>query len=355
MRKFEALNHTMAASGTNITFDALRRQLANGQYAPVYLLHGEEGFYIDEILADFERIIPAEDKEFNQYTLYAPQVEPGRVMDICMGVPMMADRQLVILKEAQSIKSDQLNRLHRYVSSPSPSTILVICVRGATTKAKDLLAAVKAKGVVFESKKGMPWELPKQVEQLVAARGMRAGQKAIGMLCDFIGADLSRVNNEIVKLAGLLGRGAEITPEAIERNIGYSKDFNSFELVDAVAAGDMAKSIRIANYFASNTRNGQLYTVASSLFSLFADLITAVYTKDKSDENLMQVLGIKKLALRRLRVAMQRYNAFQVIEIMDAIRRFDAMSKGIGSRRPASELLQELLYHIFTAPGKLPY
>lgn len=345
----------MASPATNISFEALRRQLANGQYAPVYLLHGEEGFFIDELLADFERIIPDEDKEFNQYTLYAPQVEPGRVMDICMGVPMMADRQLVILKEAQSIKSDQLNRLHRYASSPSTSTILVICVRGATAKAKDLLAAVKAKGVVYESKKAMPWDLPKMVEQLVSTRGMHAGQKAVGMLCEFIGADLSRINNEIVKLADLLGHGAEITPEAIERNIGYSKDYNTFELVDAVAAGDVSKSMRIANYFASNTRNGQLYVVASSLFGLFADMITAVYTKDKSDENLMHTLGIKKMALRRLRTAMQRYNAFQVIEIMDAIRRFDAMSKGVGSRRPAAELLQDLLYHIFTAPGKLPY
>lgn len=346
----------MSGTSANISFDAVRRQIRNGQYAPVYLLHGEEGYFIDELLKDFDRIIPEEDKEFNQYTLYAPQVEPGSVMDLCMSVPMMAERQLVILKEGQAVRSDQLNRLHRYVTSPSPSTILVICVRGAVAKGKELLAAVKANGVIFESKKIRDYELPKYVYQLVTERGMRADQKAIGMLCDFVGADLSRLSNEIGKLVDILGKGAEITPEAIERNIGYSKEFNSFELVDAVAARDVAKSMRIAGYFAANPKAAPMVLVASGLFSLFADLMTAVYTPDKSDDGLMRALSLNyKAALRRIRLGLQNYNAFQIIEILDAIRRFDAMSKGNGSRQPATALFHDLLYHIFTAPGKLPF
>lgn len=346
----------MATASANISFDALRRQLANGQYRPVYLLHGEEGYYIDELLKDFDRIIPEEDKEFNQYTLYAPQVEPGSVMDLCMSVPMMGERQLVILKEGQAVRADQLNRLHRYVSSPSPTTIFVICVRGAAAKGKELLAAVKAKGVIFESKKVRDYELPRVAEQMVRDKGMRAGQKAVGMLCDFIGADLSRMSNEIGKLATILGKGAEISPEAIERNIGYSKDFNSFELVDAVAARDVAKSMRIADYFASNPKAAPMVLVAAGLFSLFADLMTAVYTPDKSDDGLMKALSINyKMALRRIRTGLANYNAFQIIEILDAIRRFDAMSKGNGSRQAAPLLFHDLLFHIFTAPGKLPY
>lgn len=346
----------MANASANISFDAIRRQLANGQYAPVYLLHGEEGYYIDELLKDFDRIIPDDEKEFNQYTLYAPQVQPGSVMDLCMNVPMMSERQLVILKEGQSVRADQLNRLHRYVSAPSPSTILVICVRGAVAKGKELLAAVKAKGVIFESKKVREYELPRIVEQLVRDRGMTAGQKAVGMLCDFIGADLSRLSNEIGKLSTILGKGAEITPDSIEHNIGYSKDFNSFELVDAVAARDVAKSMRIAEYFGSNPKAAPMVLLASGLFSLFADLMTAVYTPDKSDDGLMRALSINyKMALRRIRLGLANYNAFQIIEILDAIRRFDAMSKGNGSRQPAASLFHDLLFHIFTAPGKLPY
>lgn len=345
----------MAPSPT-ITFDALRRQLANGQYAPVYLLHGEEGFYIDELVKDFEKIIPDEDKEFAQYTLYAPQVEMGAVMDLCMSVPMMTERQVVILKEAQAVRADQLNRLHRYAASPSPSTILVICVRGAQAKGKDLIAAVRnCGGVNFEAKKVRDYQLPGVIASMVREKGMRAGDKALEMLGDFIGSDLSRLHNEIAKLSDILGRGAEITPESIERNIGYSKDFNTFELVDAVAARDMVKSWRIADYFESNPKAAPMVLVAAGLFNLFADLVIAVWTPDRSDKGLTEALGLRNsFALRRIRLAMANYNAYQIIEILDALRRFDAMSKGNGSRQGAAPLFRDLLYHIFTAPGTLP-
>lgn len=339
-----------------VTFDSLRRRLANGQYDPVYLLHGEEGFYIDELVKEFEKIIPADDKEFAQYTLYAPQVEPGAVMDLCMSVPMMSDRQVVILKEAQAVDANWINRLQRYVLNPSPTTILVICVRGAQAKGKDFLAAIKQTGAVcFESRKLWDYQLPAVIAGLVADKGMRAGDKAVKMLADFIGTDLSRLHNEIAKLADILGRGAEITPEAIERNIGYSKDFNTFELVDAVAARDEAKCWRIAAYFAANPKAVSMVLVCSALFGLFSDLVIAIWTPDRSDDGLKKALGLKNaFALRRLRLALSHYNAYQIIEIIDALRRFDAMIKGNGSRQAAPDLFRDLLFHIFTAPGKLP-
>ena len=343
------------APAQTITFDALRRQLANRQYAPVYLLHGEEGYYIDALVKEFEKIIPDEDKEFNQYTLYAPQVEPGAVMDLCMSVPMMSERQLVILKEAQAVRADQLNRLHRYAASPSPSTILVICVRGAQAKGKELIAAVKDKGVIFEAKKVRDYEMPSHAATLVRDMGMKAGAKAVGMLCDFIGADLSRMHNEIGKLSAILGAGAEITPEAIERNIGYSKDYNSFEFLDALAARDTAKAWRIADYFAANPKAAPIVLLTSGIFSLFADAMVAVYTPDKSDKGLMAALSLNRaIFLRRVRAVLANYNPFQIIEILDTVRRFDAMSKGNVSRQPATALFRDMLYHIFTAPGKLP-
>ena len=345
----------MAPTSTAISYEALRRQLAGKQYAPVYLLHGTEGFFIDSVVKEFEKIIPEEDKEFNQYTLYGSQVEPGVVMDLCMSVPMMSDMQVVFLKEAQAMRSDQLDRLARYVDSPSPSTILVICVRGAECKSKELKKAIKGRGVEFLTPRIYDNKLPQYVADIVAQRGMRAGQKAVSMLCEFIGADLSRVYNEVGKLADILGRGAEITPESIERNIGVSKDYNMFELTEAIAARDDARAWRIIAYFEANPKAAPLPPLLTSIFGLFANIMISYYTPDRSPANMKKVLGTNNgFEVNRVLRAMQLYSAFQVIEIVDAIRRTDAMSKGCGSRQPAIALLRDLVFHIFTATGKLP-
>ena len=132
-----------------VTYDSLCRQLAAGQFAPVYLLHGEEGYYIDDLVRRFESILSEEEREFNLHVLYAPEVEPGAIMDLCMQYPMMADRQVVIVKEAQAVSADRINKLYRYVSSPVNTTVLVICFRGVQAKGKELLAAVRSKGVNF--------------------------------------------------------------------------------------------------------------------------------------------------------------------------------------------------------------
>lgn len=338
------------------TFDSVKRRLAAGTYAPVYLLHGEEGYYIDRLVKEFDRVIPEEDKEFNQYVLFGAQVEPGAVADLCMSIPMMSDRQLVILKEAQVMRADQLNRLARYVASPSPSTILVICVRGAKCKATELVSAIKKHGgEVFESPKVPDYKLMPHVEAIVHNLGMSAGQKALDMLCEFIGSDLSRMHNEVAKLAHILGSGSEITPDAIERNIGFSKDFNSFELIDAIAARNMAKAWRIVGYFESNPKAAPMPMLVGSLFNLFADMMVAVYLPgDKSVNGLMKSMSLSYPAAMKLTTVLRNYNAFQAIEILDAIRRFDAMSKGNGSRQPAIALLRDLIFHIATAPGRLP-
>lgn len=345
----------MAPASSAITYEALRRQLANRQYAPVYLLHGTEGYFIDSLVKEFERIIPEEDKEFNQYTLYGSQVEPGAVMDLCMSVPMMSDMQVVFLKEAQSMRADQLERLARYAENPSPTTILVICVRGVECKSKELKKAIKGHGIEFVTPKIYDSKLPMYVADIVAQRGMRAGQKAVSMLCEFIGADLSRVYNEVGKLADILGRGAEITPESIERNIGVSKDYNMFELTEAIAARNEVRAWRIIAYFEANPKAAPLPPLLAGIFGLFANIMIAIYTPDRSIDNMKKVLGTNNgFEVNRVLRAMQLYNAFQVIEIVDAIRRTDAMCKGRGSRQPSAALLRDLVYHIFTAQGLLP-
>lgn len=345
-------NHDMATA--TATYDSICRQLASGDYAPVYLLHGEEGYYIDALVDRFEQILPEDEREFNLHVLYATQVEPGAVMDLCCRYPMMADRQVVILKEAQAIPAARLNQLHRYAASPSPTTILVICCRGAQAKGKELLAAVRSKGVNFESKKLSDYNAPAVIAGFIRDRGLNADQKALEMLRDYVGTDLSRLYNEIEKLTTALGAGATVTPDAVERHIGMSKDYNNFELVDAIALKDATKVFRIAEYFRSNPKNNPLVLSTATIFAFFADLMAAFYCKDKSDAGLMSELKLRSpFQLRRFRAGMQRYNAFQVIEIISAIRRYDAMSKGVGSRQPDHQLFRDLLYHILTAPGRI--
>ena len=339
-----------------VTYDSICRQLAAKQFAPVYLLHGDEGYYIDELVRRFENILSEEEREFNLHVLYAPEVEPGTVMDLCMQYPMMADRQVVILKEAQSVPADRINKLHRYVASPAETTILVICCRGAQARGKELLAAVRAKGVNFESKKLSDYNAPAVIGAFIKAKGLKADPKALDMLIDYVGTDLSRLYNEIDKLMTALGAGATVTAEAVERNIGMSKDYNNFELVDALAVKDSGKVFRIADYFRSNPKNNPLVVSASTIFSFFADLLAAYYCADKSDDGIMAELKLRWPGqIKRYRAAMQRYNAFQVIEIIAAIRRYDAMSKGVGSRQSDHNLFHDLLFHILTAPGNIKF
>lgn len=337
-----------------VTFDSLRRSVANKQLAPVYLLHGEEGYYIDALVKDFENILSEDEKVFNQYVLYAPETEPSKVMDLCRRIPMMAERQVVILKEAQAIRADALNKLHLYASSPTPTTVLVICCRGAAAKGKDLIAAVKKTGVIFESKKVRDSALPQLISQYAREKGLNTDQKATVMLAEYIGTDLSRLYNEIDKLATILGKGAAITPEAVERNIGISKEYNSFELVDALAAKDAARAFRIIAYFRSNPKAAPLVLTAASVFAFFADLLLVYYLKDRSERGIMETLGLKyPIQAKRYLTGMRSYNPFQIIEIIGAIRSFDVKSKGLGSRQNEHRLFYDLVYHILTAPGRI--
>lgn len=342
-----------------LTYESLRRSIASGDYRPIYVLHGKEGYYIDELVKLFERILPEEDREYGLTNMYAPQVPDAQaIVDVCRQLPMMTERQVVIVREAQTAKAEFVDKLARYAVSPTPSTILVVASRGDKLKGKEFVKAVeKIGGVVFESKEVWPSQIPALITQYIKSKGLTADAKAVEMLGEYIGTSLSRLFNEIDKLAGILGPGAMVTPEAVERNIGISKDFNNFELVDAVAVKDVAKMMRIAAYFEANQKQNPYVVTASTLFGFFADLLQAYYTKDRTDAGLQKALGLNpynSFALKRIKAGMANYNAFKVIEILDAIRRYDAMSKGSGSRMDPYKMLGDLLFHIATAPGKLP-
>ncbi|MBQ7853595.1 MAG: DNA polymerase III subunit delta [Muribaculaceae bacterium] len=340
-----------------VTFEGLKSQLAKRKYAPIYLLHGEEGYYIDALVKIFEEILPPEERDFNMYTMYGPEVSPDTVMDACRRYPMMSEYQVVILKEAQAMKPEQLNRLHLYASQPSPSTILVICCRGAVAKAKDLIAQInKNNGIIFLSEKIKERNAVNYISSYIKLKGLNAEQKALEMLRDYIGTDLSRLYNEIDKLHLILGENATITPECIERNIGISKDFNNFELIDALSQRDAAKAFSIIEYFKNNPKNNPTAKTNISIFGYFSDLLTLYFSKDKSEPTLMAMVGAKWPShFVRFKYGMKNYNAFQVIEIISAIREFDAKSKGIDSRQNDYLLLKDLIFHILSAPGVISF
>lgn len=335
------------------TYSELRRQLAaKTSLAPVYLLHGEEGYYIDELVKDFEALVPEEERDFNLYVLYAPESGVETVMDVCHRYPMMAERQVVIIKEAQAIRADQLNRLHSYVERPNPTTVLVISCRGAQAKGKELLAAVKKNGVIFESKRLSERNILPVISDLIKEKKLSVDSKALSMLRDYIGVDLARLYNEIDKLALILGPRAMITPEAIERNIGISKDYNNFELIDAINSRNAAKAFAIAEYFRNNPKNNPTVMTVSSLFNQFSNLLIYHYTRDKSQSGYLDALGLKSpWALKGYETAARNYNVRQTIEIISAIREFDTRSKGIDSRQNEYDLLKDLIFHILTARG----
>lgn len=339
----------------SVSFASIKTQLVKGTPAPVYIIHGEEGYFIDELLKLAEQIIPEADRDFDLYTMYAPQIEPDSVIDACQRYPMMSPRQVVILKEAQSVGANYLKRFKNYFASPSATTTLFVAHRGETLKSTELFNAVKkGGGVVFESKKLKDNALSTAIQEFIKSQGLTVDPKALSMLADFVGSDLSRIYNEVSKLTVTLGPGAMVTPEAVERNIGISKDYNNFELIAAIATRDMGKAMTIVDYFRHNPKKFPPQPLTPLLFNFFSNLLIAQYADDKSERGLMGALGFKWSGqMTDVNRGLRNYRPAQVVEILSALRQFDGHSKGNGSRMDPHDLLHDLIYRILTTPGRL--
>ncbi len=331
------------------TVKDIRQQLKSGTPASLYVLHGEEGYYLDELVKDFEALVPDDEKDFNLYVLYAPQVTPDQVVDACLRYPMMAERQVVILKEAQAVKADFINELTAYAERPNAQTVFVLVCRGAKlTGAKFLKAVGASKGVIFESRKIFDSQVGAKIEELVAGAGLTIDSKAKAMLADHVGVDLSRIVNEVRKLTLVLPPKAAITPQVVEKLIGVNKDYNNFELVDALAVRDVAKVYRIVEYFRSNPKPNPPVVTCASIFSFFSKLLMAHYAPERTESGIASAIGSRPGAqdLKRVIAAMRMYNARQTVNAISACRRFDVRSKGIGSRQDSYDLLRELVFGI---------
>ncbi len=340
-----------------INFTDLARQIAAGKdVAPVYILHGEEGYYVDRLVKIFEELLPPGDRDFNLYTLYGPQTTMATVHETCRRFPMMADRQVVIVKEMQNVPAQELDNLAKYLSSPSPSTVLVCCFRGEPAKGKKLLDAAKAGGaVIFESKKLKEAQVSGEVQRLLNLKHLNIEPKGLAMLAEHVGTDLSRLYNEIEKLAVALPKGSMVTPEAIQSLIGVSKDYNTFELSDALMRRDARKAFDIVKNFAADPSNHPVQQIVPTVFGKFSDLMVCLFCADKSPSGLAKATGASEWAMRHMIPLMRNYNAYQVIEVIGILRETDTRSKGIGSRQNPHALLHDMVYRILTARGVLPY
>ncbi len=339
----------MAAKKGTLSYLQIVNNIKRGVFAPIYVLMGEESFYIDKLQKMIEENALSEDeRDFNLSVFYGTDCDMHDVVNTCRRYPAMSRYQVVILKEAQN--ASDLDLLKHYVQKPLASTILVVCNKGGNIKAQGLMAALQAgkSGIVFESNKLREQDVASVIKNYVHDSGGKIDEKSVAMMKDFVGTDVSRLIGELDKLLLLVGKNGNIVPDVIERNIGISKDFNNFELENAVRTRNVAKAFMIIDYFERNPKRNPTVLTVSVLFSFFSNLLLANTARDKSEQGVMSQLETKSPYRARIFIdAMRCYNTAGCVRIISYLREFDAKSKGIGSRQNEYELLRELLYKIF--------
>jgi DNA polymerase III subunit delta len=320
-----------------------------GNIKPIYFLMGEEPYYIDKLSEYIEaNILQEHERDFNQTVLYGRDVTIEDIVGNAKRFPMMAEKQVVIVKEAQEL-SRTIEKLESYAENPQPTTVLVICYKYKTLdKRKKITKVLDKVGVVFESKKLYENQVGEWLKRVLAGRKLNIEPKAAVMLVDFLGTDLSKIANELDKLAIILPQGSMITPAIIEENIGFSKDFNVFEFRKAIGEKNQLKAYQIADYFAQNPKDNPMVVTTSLVFSFFSQLLNYHGLKDKSPKNVAAALKVNPYFLKDYDVALRNYPMRKVSQIIAALRDVDVKSKGVGANAmPQSDLLKEMLVKIF--------
>jgi len=330
-------------------FENLRDKIKAGVFYPVYLFQGEEPYYIDQ-LTDLliEKVLDDSDRDFNQYVFYGIDSDVGTIINTCKRFPMMTERQLVVVKEAQGLKN--IDDLVHYVKQPLRSTILVINYKnGKLDGRKKLSGEIGKTGVLFESKRLYENQIPAFIVSYLSEKNVKIDTKSALMLTDYLGNNLSKITNELEKLLIILPKDKPvITSKLIEENIGISKDYNNFELQKALSNKDILKANRIVFYFDSNPKNYSIQMTLAALFDFFSNLMICHYETNKSEENLMAVLGFRsRIQITDYIPALKNYNPNKTMKIISLIREFDAKSKGVNNVSvPDGSLLKELVYKI---------
>jgi DNA polymerase-3 subunit delta len=330
------------------TFEEIISDLKKRIYRPVYFLAGDEPYYID-LITDFiaEKVVSEEEKAFNQVIIYGEETSVNSIIETSRRFPMMASHQVVIVKEAQSLK--KIEDLTIYLDKPLLSTILVLNYKyKVIDKRTKLYKALDTQGVYFESMKLRDYQVPPWIERYLMTKGIRINPDASAMLTEYLGADLHKIVNELDKLLITLPAGKPvITALLIEKNIGISKDYNNFELQKAIGEKNILKANMIVRYFADNPNDNPITLTIASIFSLFTKILTYHYLTDKSKNNVASVLKIHPYFVKDYEISSIKYNATKTIQIIGLLRTYDMKTKGFGDvSTDPGDLLKELVYKI---------
>jgi len=339
------------AEAKNVSFDSIMSDLKARKFLPVYYLMGDESYYID-LISDYiaEHVLQPEERDFNQTFLFGSDVTASQIVDTARRYPMMSEYQVVIVKEAQNIKNTEA--LEKYFKAPMASTVLVMCHKNGSIdgRKREYVKAIQGAGVLFESKKLKDKDLPPFIENYLKRKNVSIDPKSTQIIADSIGADLSRLTSELDKvILSLPEKDRRVTPQVVEEQIGVSKDFNGFELRDAIVNRNIFKANQIVKYFDDNPKAGSIYSFLPMLFNYFQNLMIAYYApNNKSQEGVAEWLELRNSwAAKDYMNGMRNYSAMKVMQIIGKIREIDAKSKGLDNpNTPPGELMKELIFYI---------
>ncbi len=321
--------------------------IKQGKLKPIYFLMGEEPYYIDKI-SDFieETVLDESEKGFNQIVMYGRDVSVDEIVSSAKRFPMMAEHQVIIVKEAQDL-TRTIDKLEAYATNPQPSTILVFNYKyKKLDKRKKVYKAIAKNGLIFESKKLYENQVGDWITKVLRGKKYSIEPKASQMLVEFLGTDLSKISNELDKLTSVLKEGTIISPNHIEENIGISKDFNNFELRKAVGNKEVVKANRIINYFSQNPKNNPLVMTISLLNSFFTQLLMYHGLQDKSKASVARALGVNPYFVDDYVSAARNYPMRKVSQVIGFLRDSDVKSKGVGANQSQADILKELIFKI---------
>ncbi len=317
-------------------------------FKPIYFLCGEETYYIDRISDLIEDSVLTEDeKAFNQVVLYGRDTTVEEIVSTAKRFPMMSDYQVVVVKEAQNL-ARTFENFKAYVLNPQPTTILVFAYRDKPDGRKGIFKTLKDKSVWFESKKLYENQVPDWIVKVLKGQNYGIEPKASAMLAEFLGTDLSKINNELEKLKIVFPAGHVFTPKNIEENIGFSKDYNVFELKSALAVRNQEKAYNIIHHFALNPKDNPIVVITGQMFSFFSQLLQYHGLKDKSKFNVAKALGVNPFFVDEYVIAARNFPMRKVSQIIEVIRDIDVKSKGVGAgSMKEDDMLKEMVYKIF--------
>lgn len=327
----------------------ITKDIKAGNIKPIYFFMGDEPYYIDKLTEFIEQnILQEHERDFNQTILYGRDVTMEDVVGNAKRYPMMADRQVVVVREAQEL-SRTIDKLESYAENPQPTTVLVFAYKYKTLdKRKKITKLLDKVGVVYESKKMYENQVGDWIKRVLSGQGYSIEPKAAAILVEFLGTDLSKINNELEKLKIILPKGHTFTPKDIEENIGFSKDYNNFELRKAIGEKDQFKAYKIIDHFSQNPKDNPLVVTTGLVFGFFSQLLQYHGLKDKSQFNAAKVLKVSPYFVKDYEVAFRNYPMKKVSAIVAALRDIDVKSKGVGaSSMTQHDLLKEMLIKIF--------